>query len=111
MLLLEFELNVICIVFVDVENDEALRMMVRNLPAELAADGSAAARNEHGLAVKERKDLPHIDPDGVATEEIFDRHIFEVRYRHVAVYELIHARQILQLAPGLLANAQNIPAC
>ena len=111
VLFLEFQLYIIGIVFVDVEDDEALRMMVRDLPAELAANRSAATRDEHGLAVKERKDLPHIDPDGIATEKIFDGHIFEVRYRHVAVYELIHARQILQLTPGLLANAQNIPAC
>ena len=111
VLFLEFQLYIIGIVFVDVEDDEALRVMVRDLPAELAADRPAAARDEHGLAVKERKDLPHIDPDGIATEEIFDRHIFEVRHGHVAVYELIHARQILQLTPGLLANAQYIPAC
>ena len=38
-------LDVIGIVFIDVEDDELLRLILGDLPAEFTADGTAAARD------------------------------------------------------------------
>ena len=110
VLFLQLKLNAVGVVFVDVENDQALRMVVRHLTAELAADGSAAARHENGLAVQEIKDLIHVDLDRIAAEKVLDGNLFKIRYGDIAVDELVHAGQVFELAPGFLAYGKDVPA-
>ena len=42
-------LQVVGVVLINIEHDDAFRVEARDLPAELAADGTAAARDENGL--------------------------------------------------------------
>ena len=64
MLLLQLLLNIINVVFVDIKNDQAARPVIRDLPAELAADGATAARDQNGLPFNLLKDPVHIGLNG-----------------------------------------------
>ena len=50
-------LDGIGVVFIDIQQHKALRRMTRDLAAELAADGTAAARDEDRLAGQVALDL------------------------------------------------------
>ena len=46
----QLHLNIIGIIFVNIQNNELLRLRVGNLTAQLAADAAAAAGDQHHLA-------------------------------------------------------------
>ena len=81
-------LDVIGVVFIDVEDDEMLRVMGRDLPAELRADGAAAARDEDDLAGELVEDFIHVDFDGLPSEQVFDFDLLEGADGHFATGEL-----------------------
>ena len=61
--ILQLVLDVIGVVLIDIEDDELLRVMGRDLAAELGADGPAAARDQDGLAAEEVINLLHLGAD------------------------------------------------
>ena len=79
-----------------------------NLPAELAADRSAAAGNQDRLAVNERKDLAEIGADRIAAQKVFDRDVLHRADGDLSGDQLIHAGQLLELAVGLVADREDV---
>ena len=104
----ELLLDVVCAVFVDVEENQLLRLVRGNLPAELAADRSAAAGNQDRLAVNERKDLAEIFADRIAAQKVFDRDVLHRADGDLSGDQLIHAGQLLELAVGLVADREDV---
>ena len=110
ILFLQFQLDIVGIVLIDVKDDQLSGLMGRDLPAELTADRPAAARDQDSLAVDKVKDLRHIGPDRVAAQEVLDRDRLHGRDGDLAQDQLVEAGQVLQFAPGLLADIENVPA-
>ncbi len=101
-------LDVVCIVLIDVNDDELLRMMACNLTAELASDGAAAPGYEDDLVL-------HIPDDGVdinlhrfTPEKVIHLDVAQLADRDLTIHELIHAGQRADLAPCLAAQRENI---
>ncbi len=67
----EFLLDVVGVVFVDVENNQQFRVGFGNLATEFGADRATPTRDENGFAHEVGTDFGVVDHDLVATEEIF----------------------------------------
>ena len=106
----ELKLQRVGVVFVNVEDDQLLRLLLRRLTAELAADAAAAARDEHGLAGDVAGDLVEIDLHDVAAEQILDVHLAQALDAHLAIGDLIQARKRAQTAGRLLAQIHDLRA-
>ena len=66
----ELAFQLVGAVFVDVEDDEQFRLKAHHLPADLRADGAAAAGDQHHLAGQIAADGVHIQRHFVAGEEV-----------------------------------------
>ena len=100
-------LDVVGVVLVDVEDDEASGMVGGDLSAEFGADGAAAAGDEDGASVEVVEDLVVVDDDGVASEEVLDLDVLHAGEADFAVGELIDAGEGLDGAAGLVADAED----
>ena len=80
-----------------------------DLAAELGADGSAAAGDQHHPIVDLVKDLPHIRLDRLPAQEILHGDILHIADGDIAVHQLIHARKLLDLAVRFITDGQDIP--
>ena len=110
ILLTQLVLDVVGVVLVDIEDDQAGRAVSCDLAAEFAADRTAAARDEDGLAVDEVEDFVHVGADGFPAEEVLHGDLLHLAGGDFAGHELVHAREVLQLAVGLLADVQDVAA-
>ena len=106
----ELKLDVVGVIFVNIEDDELLGIVRGNLTADLAADGATTTRDKDDLAPDEGIDLFHLDLDGLTAEEVFNSHILEGGDTDLIGDELIHAGELLDLAAGLGADIQNFTA-
>ncbi len=104
----ELELDVVGVIFVNVKDDQLLRIVPCDLPAELGADGAAAPGDEDDLAVDEAEDLLHVGADRFAAEKVLDRDLLHVAHGELAGRDLVNARELLQLAAGLVADGQDV---
>ena len=107
ILLAQLQLDGVGVVFVDIENDQLLRVMSGHLAAELRADGPAAAGDEDDLAVDEVIDLVKVGGDGLAPQKVLDGDVPEFRNGDLTVDELVIAGEHLHLAAGLVADAED----
>ena len=57
ILLLQFQLNAIGIVFINIKDNKFFRTMCRNLSAKLGTDTSTASGHQHGLSINKLKDF------------------------------------------------------
>ena len=109
VLLPQFQLDIIGVVFIDVKNDELPGLVLRDLPAKLGADAAAAARDQDNLSLDVLEDLVHVRTDRIAAEQIFHGDILHFVDGNLARIELIHTGQVFQFAVGLAADIQNVP--
>ena len=67
-----FELiqNIVCVVFVNIKNDQLFRIVLCKLTAKLASDRSATARYEYDLVLNIIHYAVKIDLDRIATEKV-----------------------------------------
>ena len=70
ILLLQLHQQLVGAVLVDIKDEQFAGLKAHHLTAELAADGTAAARDEDGLAGQVAGDLLHVQRDFLAGEEI-----------------------------------------
>ena len=108
ILLAQFQLDGIGVVFVDIEDNELLGIMPRNLTAELRADAPSPAGDEDDLAVDEVENLAQIRGDGLAPQKVLDGDVLEFRNGNLTRHQLIHPRQDFQLRTGLVADAEDL---
>ena len=107
---LEFQGDVVGIVFVDVENDELPGLLGGDLTAQLTADGAAAAGDHDDLTGEEGIDLVHVDLHRLTAQQILHGHILHGGSGDGAVHELVNAGEVLQLTAGGFADLQNVTA-
>ena len=65
-------LNVVGPVFINIQNDDLLRLHFRQLAAQLRADGAAASRNQNHLVPVEGTGFLIGDDNGLAEEQLFN---------------------------------------
>lgn len=106
---LELQLDIVGVVLVDVEDDQLLRVVSRDLAAELAADGPAAAGDQHPLAMDETEDLAHVRLDGLPAQQVLHGHVLHVGHGDLAREQLVYAGQLLELAVRMAADVQDVP--
>ena len=103
----QLHLDVVGVVLVDVEDHQPPGLVPGDLAAQLAADGPAAAGDQHRFVVDIAADLPQVHPDGVPAQQVLQLHPAELADGDLAVDQLIDARHHLDLAPGFAAYVQN----
>lgn len=106
----ELLLDAVRVVLVDVEDDELLRLVTRDLTAELGADRSATAGDEDSLSLDHAEDFFVVDLDWFTTEEVEDVDVAELADADLAVHELVDARDGLQLTAALLTDIEDLRA-
>ncbi len=104
---LQLLLNIVSIVLINIQNDELLRLVSGDLPAELRADRSAAACHAHDLVLHIADDGADIHLHRFSAEQILDLHITQLADADLSVYKLIHAGERPYLAAGLGTDGQN----
>ena len=105
----QFLLNGIGAVFADVEDQQPGRMMRGKLPAELRADGPAAAGDQDDLALHIAGDLLQIDADAVAAQKILDLHFTDRTDIQTARGDLRDGGQDFRFAAGILTDGGQFP--
>ena len=70
VLLLQFHLQLVGAVLVDVKDEQLARVEAHHLPAQLRADGAAAARHQHRFAGEVAGDLLHVQRHLVAGQKV-----------------------------------------
>ena len=101
-------LDVVGVVLIDVEDNQAAGVVGGNLAAQLAADGAAAAGDQDRLALDVAGDLVQIDLDAVAAQQVLDLHIADLLNVHAARGNVRQGRDHLGLTAGLLADFENL---
>ena len=101
-------LDVIGIVLVNVQDDQLPGLVLRNLPAQLAADGTAPACHHHHFAAHISHDFVYIDLNGFPAQQILYLHLLELGDGHIAVEQLVSPGDGPELAACLLADVQNL---
>ena len=107
ILLAQLQLDGVGVVFVDIEDDELLRMVPGHLAAELRADAPAPAGDEDDLAVDEVINLVKVGGDGFAAQKVLDGNVPEFRDRDLTVDELVIPGEHLHLTAGLVADTED----
>ena len=100
-------LDIISIVFVNIQNDELLGLIFGDLTAKLAADGTAAG-HQNGLTLQEIRQDRRVQLDRLSAKQIFHLHILHRRHAHLAVHQLVDPRQAPYTAARFLADVQDL---
>ena len=106
----QFLFNFIGIVFIDIKNNQFLRMMQCNLPAEFRTNASAPAGHQNRLSVDEPINLCQITADGIPAQQLLNGYILHCRDGDVPVHQLEHARKVFQFTFGFLTDLQDFTA-
>ena len=101
-------LDIISVVLVNIQNDELLGLIFGDLAAKLAADRTATAGHQHGLPLQEIPQDRRIQLHRLSAKEIFYLHILYRRHAHLAVHQLVNARQTPHTAARFLADVQDL---
>ena len=76
-------LDVVGVVLVDIQDDQPLRRVCGDLPAEFAADGAAAAGYQYGPSPDKGVDGRGVKPHRLTAQQVFDAHGFQVLHARV----------------------------
>ena len=101
-------LDVIGIVLVNVQDNQLPGVMPGNLPAQLAADGAAAAGDQHHLAGEKFGNRLRIQLHRSSAQQVLNGHVLHLGQAHLTVYQLVQSRQHPHPAGGFLAQLQNL---
>ena len=88
----QFLLNTISVVLINVKNYKPFYRMVRDLPAQFAADRPSAARDQNCFAVEEGANAFQIHLHRLTAQQIFDLYITDRLHNDFAVGDLIQSR-------------------
>ena len=111
MLFDQLVLNIIGIVFIDIQNDQLFRMMEGQLTADLASDGAAPAGDQDHLALDIIHDLLHLQLHRIPAQQILDLHLPEHGHADLLIDQLVNAGKHQDLAACLLADIQKPLLC
>ena len=100
-------LDVVGIIFINIQDDQLLRMMGCQLSAQFTSDGTAASGHQYHLAADMSQHFFRIDTDRLSAQQILDLHFFQTGYGDIPIDQLISSRNGPQFTAGLLADIQN----
>ena len=86
VLVFQLSLKLVGTVFIDVEDQQPARLVAHDLAAKLAADGAAAARDQHDLVMQVLRDLGIVQLDLIAGEKVGCVQFTEACCNGVAVF-------------------------
>ena len=89
---LQFEVDRVEIELAAIQNDQAGRLELCDLAAELGADRAAAAGNQHRLARQFLPDRSPIQLDGFPPQQVLDLHIAHLLDADLSRDQVLHAR-------------------
>lgn len=104
----QLHLNVVGVVFVNVEDHQPPGPVPGDLTAQLAADAAAASGDQNRLVVDIAADLLQVHLDGVPAQQVLQLHPAELADGDLTVDQLIHARHHLDLAAGGAAYIEDL---
>ena len=107
---LQFHLDLIGVIFVNIEDDQLSGVCPGDLTAKLTADGAAAAGDHDGLAGNVAHDLIQIYLDGITAQKILGIHLAQLADADFAVDHLEDAGKHLHFAACGGADIQNFLA-
>ncbi len=100
----KLQLDVICRVLIDIQNDQPARRVVRDLPAQLAPDGASPSGHKDRLFRDILHDLIQVRLYRLPSQKVLQLHVPECGDIHFAIDDLRRAGQRLHPASGLLAD-------
>ena len=103
----ELLLDVICIILINIENNELSGACRRNLPAKLGADGAAAPGHKNRFPVDGFENLFIIYMDLAPAQEVGDVDVAELGHVDLTGGQLGQARDDLQLAARAFRDVQD----
>lgn len=104
----QFLLEVISRIFVDVENNEHLRVLLDDLTAEFRTDGTTAAGDKDNLVLDVGSNFVHVVLDLVTAKKVFDLDFSKFGYGDFTVHQLIDGRKDLDLGLCFLADVDDV---
>ena len=104
----QFLLEVISRVFVDVEDDEHLRILLNDLTAEFRADRTATAGDKDDLVLNIRSNFINVVLDLVSTQKVFDLDFTELGDGDFSVYQLVDGRKDFNLSFRFLTDVDDV---
>ena len=103
----QLHLNIIGIIFVNIQNNKLLRLRMGDLTAQLAADAPAAAGDQHHLAGNIAHNFIQIDLDGFPAQQVLRIDLAQLADADLSVDHLENAGKHLYLAAGGGTDVQN----
>ena len=74
----QFLFDIVCIILIDIKNDQLFRFMTCDLPAKLTSNRATAAGNKDCFSFNVLEDLFHIYFDRISSKQIFDCYCFHL---------------------------------
>ena len=108
VMVLKFLLEIICRVFIDVQNDEHLRVLFDDLPAEFGTDGSATAGDEYYLVSDVGSDFVDVVLDLVSSQKVFDLDFTQLGDGDFPIHQLVDGRKRLDLRARFLTDVDDV---
>ena len=108
---LQLFLNAVCIILIDIKNNQFPNAVSGQLPADLASDRSAASGYQDGLPLNIVKDRIKIHFNRISFQKILDLYISQTGCDDLTVDQLINSRQDIDLTRCLLTHFHNFPNC
>ena len=107
----QFLLNLVNTILIDIQNDQPLRMVRGDLPAQLAADRAAASGDQYYLVVHRIQYFFCIDLNRIPSKEVFNLYLFQLGYRYISVDQLVDSGQSAHLTAGFFTDIQYFLTC
>ena len=108
MCTLEFHLDIICIIFINLKDNQLFRFCTGDLTTKLTANGTAATGNHDHLTGNISEYFIKIYFNWVTAKKILCINFTKFAYTDFLIYELIHTRNRLNLTVGLCTYAKYI---
>ena len=106
--LAQLELNVVGVIFVNVEYNKRFGAVRGDLAAQLAAYRAAPAGHEDSFARNEVENLIHVYLYRLAPQQVFNGHVLDGVRVHNLPHLAVQHRHLLQFAVGFGAYTENV---
>ena len=105
--MLQFLLDIVCIIFIDIKNDQSLYSICCNLTAQLTSDASASSSDKDNFIIHISFYGLCLDIDRFSAKQVFNLHIAKLLNADIPIHKLIYPRKNLQICIGILTNSKD----
>ena len=108
VMVLEFLLEVVCGVFIDVQDHEHLRVLLDDLSAEFGTDGSATASDEDDLVLDICCDFVDVVLNLISAQKVFYADFTQFGNGDFPVHQLVDGRKGLDFGTRFLTDIDDV---